>query len=167
MAYTRASTRFESEWGKSDSVKKIRGKHIKYRKTKSMPNTQPRFPTADVINQVFCTVAMLCWNKTIWSGVQTQTSFNQSECSLYKMCVCHQLQGSNPIEKLFNDSQINDQSYLFESLAWKSKVLSGSGGGSVGRAVASDSRGLQFEYIHQQKYILNIYCQLYWQDENK
>ena len=45
--------------------------------------------------------------------------------------------------------------------------LSGSGCGSVGRAVASDSRGLQFEFSHWQKIILNIYCQLYWKDENK
>ena len=44
---------------------------------------------------------------------------------------------------------------------------SGSGGVSVGRAVAPDSRGLQFEFSHRQKSILNIYWQLYWEDENK
>ena len=38
---------------------------------------------------------------------------------------------------------------------------------SVGRAVASDSRGPRFESSHRQKIILNIYCQLYWKDENK
>ena len=43
----------------------------------------------------------------------------------------------------------------------------GSGCGSVCRAVASDSRGPQFESSHWQKFILNIYCQLYWKDENK
>ena len=43
----------------------------------------------------------------------------------------------------------------------------GSGGGSVGRAVASNSRGPRFESSHQQKFISNIYCQLYWKDENK
>ena len=43
----------------------------------------------------------------------------------------------------------------------------GSGGGSVGRAVASDSRGPLFESSYWQKFILNIYCQLYWKDENK
>ena len=37
----------------------------------------------------------------------------------------------------------------------------GSGCGSVGRAVASDSRGQQFESCHRQKFMLNIYCQLY------
>ena len=47
----------------------------------------------------------------------------------------------------------------------------GSGYGSVGRAVASDTRGPQFESSHWQKfiYILNI-CLLstvYWKDENK
>ena len=39
--------------------------------------------------------------------------------------------------------------------------LWGSGGGSVGRAVASNSRGPRFESSHRQKFILNIYCQLY------
>ena len=42
-----------------------------------------------------------------------------------------------------------------------------SGCDSVGRAVASDSRGAWFKSSHQQKFILNIYCQLYWKDENK
>ena len=47
----------------------------------------------------------------------------------------------------------------------------GSGCGSVGRAVASDTRGPRFESSHQQKFIytLNI-CLLsteYWKDENK
>ena len=37
----------------------------------------------------------------------------------------------------------------------------GSGCGSVGRAVASNSRGLRFESSYRQKFILNIYCQLY------
>ena len=43
----------------------------------------------------------------------------------------------------------------------------GSGSGSVDRAVVSNSRGLQFKSSHWQKFILNIYCQLYWKDENK
>ena len=43
----------------------------------------------------------------------------------------------------------------------------GGGGGSVGRAVASNLRGLWFESSHWQKFILNIYCQLYWKDQNK
>ena len=47
----------------------------------------------------------------------------------------------------------------------------GSGCGSVGRAVASNTRGPQFESSHPQKfiYILNI-CLLstvFWKDENK
>ena len=33
----------------------------------------------------------------------------------------------------------------------------GSGCGSVGRAVASDARGLQFESSHRQTFILDIY----------
>ena len=40
----------------------------------------------------------------------------------------------------------------------------GSGDGSVGRSVLSASRGLQFESSHWQKFILNIYCQLYWKE---
>ena len=43
----------------------------------------------------------------------------------------------------------------------------GRGGGSAGRAVASDSRGPRFESSHSQKIILNIYNQLYRKDENK
>ena len=47
----------------------------------------------------------------------------------------------------------------------------GSGCGSVGKAVASNTRGPQFKSSHRQKfiYILNI-CLLstvYWKDENK
>ena len=37
----------------------------------------------------------------------------------------------------------------------------GSGGGSVGRVVATNTTGLRFESSHWQKFILNIYCQLY------
>ena len=36
----------------------------------------------------------------------------------------------------------------------------GSGCGSVGRVVASNSRGLRFESSLRQKFILNFYCQL-------
>ena len=43
----------------------------------------------------------------------------------------------------------------------------GSGCGSVGRAVASNSRGPRFKSSHQQTFILNTYCQLYFKDENK
>ena len=49
----------------------------------------------------------------------------------------------------------------------KIHIHMGSGCDSVGRAVASDSRGPRFESSHQQEFILNIYCQLYWKDENK
>ena len=43
----------------------------------------------------------------------------------------------------------------------------GSGCGSVGRAVASDTRGPRFESDHWQNYILPLYRQLYWKDKNK
>ena len=43
----------------------------------------------------------------------------------------------------------------------------GSGVGSVGRAVASDSRGPRFESNHRQKFKVNNYCQLYRKDENQ
>ena len=53
----------------------------------------------------------------------------------------------------------------------KNDTKLGSGCDSVGKAVASDTRGPQFESSHWQKfiYILNI-CLLstmYWKDENK
>ena len=47
----------------------------------------------------------------------------------------------------------------------------GSGCGSVGRAVASDTRGPQFESSHQQKFIYKwnicLLSTVYWKDENK
>ena len=43
----------------------------------------------------------------------------------------------------------------------------GSGCGSVGRTVAFDSRGPWFESSHWLKFIITIYCQLYWKEENK
>ena len=58
----------------------------------------------------------------------------------------------------------NDSSHSSQS---KIPVLGSGCGGWVGREVASNSRGLQFESSHRQKYILSIYCQLYWKDENK
>ena len=46
-------------------------------------------------------------------------------------------------------------------------IVVGSGGGSFGRVVSSDSRGPQFESSHRQKFIMNIYCQLYWKTKIK
>ena len=46
-------------------------------------------------------------------------------------------------------------------------LIRGGGCGSVGRAVASDSRGSWFKSSHRQKFISNIYVQLFWKDENK
>ena len=43
----------------------------------------------------------------------------------------------------------------------QSPGMMGSGGGSVGRVVASNSRGPRFESSHRQVFILNIYCLLY------
>ena len=43
----------------------------------------------------------------------------------------------------------------------------GSGCGSVGRAIASDSRGPQFKSSQQQKTILNIMVNCIEKDENK
>ena len=64
----------------------------------------------------------------------------------------------------------NEAKQLVESHCLKRDKNSqnmGSGFGSVGRAVASNSRSLRFESRHWQQFILNIYCQLYWKDENK
>ena len=46
-------------------------------------------------------------------------------------------------------------------------ICLGSYCGSVGRVVASNSRGPLFEYSHWQTFIFNIYYQLYSKDENK
>ena len=56
-------------------------------------------------------------------------------------------------------------------ISWMSKHHVGSGCGSVGRVVASDTRGPRFKSSHRQKfiYILNI-CLLstvYWKEKNK
>ena len=60
----------------------------------------------------------------------------------------------------------------FQSNKWSTIVIYnfrvvGSGCGSVGGAVASHSRGPRFESSHWQHVILNIYYQLYREDENK
>ena len=41
------------------------------------------------------------------------------------------------------------------------------GCGSVGTAVTSNCKGPKFKSSHWQKIILNVYCQLYWKEENK
>ena len=46
-------------------------------------------------------------------------------------------------------------------------ICLGSYCGSVGRVVASNSRGPLFEYSHWQTFIFNIYFQLYSKDENE
>ena len=50
-------------------------------------------------------------------------------------------------------------------------IWQGSGCGSVGRAVAPDTKGTRFESSHRQKfiYVLNIYLlsTVYWKDKNK
>ena len=56
---------------------------------------------------------------------------------------------------------------------WTQKIFQrkrykdGSGCGFVGRAAASNARGPRFESSHQQKKLFNVYCQVYWKDENK
>ena len=53
---------------------------------------------------------------------------------------------------------------VFNSLT---NLKRGSDCGSVGRAVASNSRGPQFKSSHWQHFKFNIYCQLYLKNENK
>ena len=43
----------------------------------------------------------------------------------------------------------------------------GSGCGSVVRAVASDTRGMQFESSHRQSFLVNVFIVNCWKDENK
>ena len=62
--------------------------------------------------------------------------------------------------------KINLPTCSFNSLGNKF-ILKGSGGSSVGRAIALNSRGPQFESSHRQKFILNIYGHLYWKDKDK
>ena len=52
---------------------------------------------------------------------------------------------------------------LLDTIAEKTNFNLGSGCGSVGRPVSSDTRGLRFESSHWQNFILRafIYCQLY------
>ena len=64
----------------------------------------------------------------------------------------------------------NENTNLFRSkvaAASNSVTRRGSGCGSVGIAVSSNSRGLWFKSIHPQKFILNTYSQLFWKDENE
>ena len=49
----------------------------------------------------------------------------------------------------------------------KKSKFRGSGCGTVGRAVASDTRGPLFEYSHRQFYLLTNVLKLFWKDENK
>ena len=62
---------------------------------------------------------------------------------------------------------MNDRPIFAGTLRSRNLTNLGSGCGSVGRVVASKSRGPQFEYSHWQTFILNIYCQQYWKDKNK
>ena len=52
-------------------------------------------------------------------------------------------------------------------LRWLSIMILGVMVAQLVIAVATNSRGPRFESSHQQKFILNIYCQLYSKDENK
>ena len=50
----------------------------------------------------------------------------------------------------------------------KQVIMQGSGCGSYGRVVASNTKGLQFDSSHRQNlYWPFVYCQLYWKDESK
>ena len=49
----------------------------------------------------------------------------------------------------------------------KLKLRKGSGGGAVGKAAASNTRGLRFESQHRKVLLNVVYCQLYLKDENK
>ena len=49
-----------------------------------------------------------------------------------------------------------------QTLRTKNRKTMGSGSGSVGRAVASDARGLQFESSHQQNFKMNIFTVSCW-----
>ena len=46
---------------------------------------------------------------------------------------------------------------VYRCLGTKNNLITGSGCGSVGRAVASNTRGPQFESSHRQEFIMNIF----------
>ena len=75
-------------------------------------------------------------------------AFDNNQCKLW------------PIKKKLTD-------ILAPYCTQRNNKILGSGCGSVGRAIASNPRDLRFESIHWQEIVLNIYCQLYWRDENK
>ena len=63
--------------------------------------------------------------------------------------------------KFFGGNRTNERTEKKGKRRGQSIQKRGSGCGSVGRAVATDSRGLRFESSHQHKFILNnVYCQL-------
>ena len=72
-------------------------------------------------------------------------------------------------ERLIDKRHLKEASRKYEKYAvravYQNSDASGSGCGSVGRVVASDTRGPRFESSH---FILNILsCQLYSKDENQ
>ena len=82
----------------------------------------------------------------------------------------HSAQEQKVLEKM-NKLRIKFQvhrlyGYIIKQVVYNN-VIQGSGCGSVGKAVASNSRGPWFESSHWQKFIMNIYSKLNWKDENK
>ena len=110
------------------------------------------------------------------SLIQRYKSICIAMCELISNCVSivlHSIVSSSwsCLIILLNNNQL--PLYRPFSMIWskclkvKIYLVLGSGFGSVGRAIASNSKGPRFESSHQQKFILNIFCQLYWKDENK
>ena len=91
-----------------------------------------------------------------------------------RVCVFHKIQTLRALFKkikvfvseipFFRTALISNgktSTIIINKIGSRLKVLDlGSGCGSVGRAVATDSRGPWLESSHWQKFILYIYCQL-------
>ena len=84
-----------------------------------------------------------------------------SDCSTVVECTLHdgEVVGSNPAMSWAYFSYLS-----FSILSLSTSGALGSGCGSVGRAVTSDTRDLRFESKHRQNFIYQLYNR---QDENK
>ena len=112
---------------------------------------------------------LVCNNSHLWKGDLAIRRGSSSEIifvTLTNMRVCH------PITFFFfgilvlTIAHISGH-FLHLNHLIKVKTLMGSGCGSVGREVASDTRGPLFESRHRQYFIMNIITFNCWKDENK
>ena len=110
----------------------------------------------------------MTWQARLW----IKTKVNENDLISAMIGIGLVCQFGSAILVVMNDSNSPSKKICFHSSAeeveiFQSYQVMSSGGGSVGRAVASNSRCLRFKSSHRQKIILNIYSQLYWKDKNE